>query len=106
MNARRVHHFMRERFPAFDASARTWVNVADVEGPRLAEIRSLISEYLGTTETVIEVHRKLGAALPAEEAAAYIGAHIGEGKIRATNRECSGFVVVEVNGVACGWHAR
>ena len=106
MNARRVHQFMREHFPAFDANARTWVNVADVDGPRLPQIGALLSEYLGNAETVIEVHRKLGTALPAEEAAAYIGAHIGEGKIRATNRECSGFVVVEINGVACGWHAR
>jgi hypothetical protein len=96
---------MREHFPTLGAAGKTWTNVADVEGPRLAQIASLLSEYIGPTETIVEVHRKLGGVLPATEAVSFIGSHIGEGEIRATNRECSGFVVVAVNGVACGWHA-
>ena len=106
MNARRVHEFMRERFPAFDAAAMTWRNVADLDGPRTDQIHALLVEHIGEAEAIVEVHRKLGAALSAREAASFIGSHIGEGQIRATNRECSGFVVVGPNGVACGWHAR
>lgn len=106
MNARHVHQFMRERFPQFDAAGMTWNNVSDTEGPRLSEIGSLLAEHVGVGEVVVEVHRKLGAALPAEEAATFIGSHIGEGQIRAMNRECSGFIVVAVNGAACGWHDR
>jgi hypothetical protein len=106
MNSRRVHQFMREHFPALGTAGKTWTNVADIDGPRLAEIGSLLSEYVGPTGTIVEVHRKLGTALPAAEAASFIGSHIGEGEIRATNRECTGFVVVAINGVACGWHAR
>ena len=96
---------MRAKFPAVGGDTSAWINVADVDGPRLEAIASLLSEYVGPTETIVEVHRKLGNALPPAEAAAFIGSHIGEGQIRATNRECSGFVVVAVNGVARGWHA-
>ena len=106
MNARRVHQFMRERFPSFDAAGMSWANVADLDGPRLKEIDALLSENVGVGEVIVEMHRKLGAALPAHEAAIFIGGHIGEGQIRITNRECSGFVVVAVNGSACGWHDR
>lgn len=106
MNSRRVHQFMRERFPSFDAAGMTWMNVADLDGPRLTEIGSLLSQHIGGEEVIVEVHRKLGAALPVTEAASFIGSHIGEGEIRVTNRECSGFVVVAANGAACGWHGR
>jgi hypothetical protein len=106
MNSRRVHDFMREHFPPLGASGRTWINVADVDGPRLTKIAEFLSEYVGSNETIVEVHRKLGAALPSPEAAVFIAGHIGEGEIRATNRDCTGFVVVAVNGAACGWHAK
>ncbi len=106
MNARRVHQFMRERFPPFDTVAMDWQNVADLDGPRLALIHALLLEHVGKAETIVEIHRRLGAAVPPEEAASFIGSHIGQGQIRATNRLCTGFVVVATNGVACGWHAR
>ena len=106
MNARRVHEFMREKFPAFDAAALEWTNVADGDTPRMMEIEKLLSTYVGHTEAVVEVHRRLGALLQSHEAATFIASHIGQGEIRATNREGSGFVVVAANGVACGWHAR
>ena len=106
MNARRVHEFMREHFPEFDAAGMTWSNVADLDGPRTGAIQALLVEHLGEAEAIVEVHRKLGTALSIGEAATFIGSHIGEGQIRATNRECSGFVVVGMNGAACGWHAR
>jgi hypothetical protein len=105
MNSRRVHDFMRKHFPPLGTAGKEWTNVADVDGPRLPMI-ALLAEYVGKAETIVEVHRKLGAALPAEEAASFIGSHIGQGNIRATNRGCTGFVVVAMSGVACGWHAR
>lgn len=105
MNSRRVHQFMREHFPPLGSAGKNWTNVVDVDGPRLTKIAALLAEYVGPTETIVEVHRNLGSALPASEAAAFIGGHIGQGEIRATNRECSGFLIVAVNGVACGWHA-
>ena len=97
---------MREHFPSLGTAGKDWTNVADVDGPRLTKIESLLYEYIGLSEAIVEVHRRLGAALPTTEAATFIGSHIGEGEIRATNRDCTGFVVVAVNGVACGWHAR
>lgn len=97
---------MRDHFPPLGPAGKDWTNVADVDGPRLTKISSLLSEYIGPNEAIVEVHRQLGAALPTEEAATFIGSHIGKGEIRATNRDCTGFVVVAVNGVACGWHAR
>ncbi|MDP3798174.1 MAG: hypothetical protein Q8R06_13670 [Polaromonas sp.] len=106
MNSRHVHQFMRERFPAFDSAAMTWTNVADVDSPRVGEIEALLSEHIGRTDAVVEVNRRLGALAPFGQAASFIASHIGEGQIRATNRESSGFVVVAVNGTACGWHAR
>jgi hypothetical protein len=105
MNSRRVHQFMREHFPALEVAGKAWKNVADTDGPRVSEISALLAEYIGSAETMVEVHRKLGSELPTVEAASFIASHIGEGQIRATNRECSGFVVVAINGVACGWHA-
>jgi hypothetical protein len=106
MNARRVHEFMRKHFPPLGATGKDWTNVADLDGPRIPRIQSLLVEYVGAKETIIEVHRKLGASLPPEQAASFIGGHIGEGEIRVTNRDCTGFVVVAVNGAACGWHGR
>jgi hypothetical protein len=106
MNSRRVHDFMRKHFPPLGTAGKEWTNVADVDGPRFPKIEALLTEHVGNAETIVEVHRKLGAALPAEEAASFIGSHIGQGNIRATNRDCSGFVVVAVSGVACGWHVR
>jgi len=47
----------------------------------------------------VQVNRKLGALLPTVEAAAYLGAHIGEGEIRVADREFTSFVVVAINGV-------
>jgi hypothetical protein len=106
MNSRRVHDFMLKHFPPLGTAGKEWINVADVEGPRIPKIEAILSEYVGAAEAIVEVHRKLGAAMPAEEAASFIGSHMGKGEIRATNRDCTGFVVVAVNGVACGWHAR
>jgi hypothetical protein len=103
MNPRRVHQLMRERFPAFSAVDHEWVNMHDGKTPRTRELSEFLSRSLNGPEVVIEVHRKLGAVLPIDEAAAFIGSHIGEGQIRVADRNFTSFVVVAMNGVATGW---
>jgi hypothetical protein len=95
---------MRERFPSFDGAELTWMNVAEAGGPRLVEIEALLLEHISEAEAIVEVSRKLGAVLAHGEAASFVGSHISEGQIRATNRECTGYVVVSTNGAAYGWH--
>ena len=103
MNPRRVHELMRNRFPAFSALDHEWVNMHDGTAPRLRELSELLTRNINAPEVVVEVHRKLGTLLPIEEAAAFIGGHIGEGQIRVADRDFTSFVVVAVNGVATGW---
>ena len=100
MNTRRVHDLMRQNFPPVEHARREWAVVANS-----GQIESLMTEYVRSSEALVEVHRKLGALLPIGEAASFAATHIGEGKIRIANREFSGFVVVAQNGVATGWRA-
>jgi hypothetical protein len=71
--------------------------------PDAHEIEALMTEYVRSSEALVEVHRKLGALLPTGEAARFAATHIGEGEIRIADREFSGFIVVAQNGVATGW---
>ena len=103
MNPRRVHQLMLDRFPAFKAVDFEWENMHDGKAPRLKELAEFIVRYIEAPEVLVEVHRKLGAFLPIDEAVAFIGSHIGEGQIRVTDRQFTSFVVVALNGVAAGW---
>jgi len=105
MNPRRIHELMRQRFPPFSAAEREWKNIVSTSSPSEALLQEVLDAHIGEAEVLIEVHRKLGALLPASEAAAFAYSHIGEGQIRITNREFTSFVVVAQNGVAAGWHA-
>lgn len=103
MNARRIHALMRERFPSIEHVSREWIVVQDEHGARADAVSSLLATYVGSTDPIVEVHRKLGAVLPLHEAASFVAAHMGQGEIRVANREFSGFVVVSLSGVAAGW---
>jgi hypothetical protein len=103
MNQRRIHELMRSRFPAIDAVEHEWANMHDGCAPRTEAIASLLCETFSAAEVLVEVHRKLGGLFPLSEAAAYIGAHIGQGQIRVADREFTSFVVVATNGVATAW---
>ena len=103
MNPRRVHQLMLDRFPAFDAVDFDWENMHDGKAPRLKELSELLVRYIEAPEVLVEVHRKLGALLPVNEAVAFIGNHIGEGQIRVADRQFTSFLVVALNGVAAGW---
>ena len=98
MNPRRVHELMRQHFPSIEHAAREWSVVTDA-----AHLAAMLAEHVRSSDVLVEVHRKLGNLLPAEDAAAFVLAHIGEGEIRIADREFSGFVVVGQNGVATGW---
>ncbi|WP_211168597.1 hypothetical protein [Azoarcus indigens] len=89
---------MRQKFPPIEHACREWAVVDDS-----AHIEALMTEYVCALEVLVEVHRKLGALLPIEEAARFAAAHIGEGEIRIADRGFNGFVVVARNGVATGW---
>jgi hypothetical protein len=103
MNPRRVHKVMRKRFPAFSVVDHEWLNMHDGTAPRLRELSELLVRNINAPEVIVEVHRKIGAALPIEEAAAFIGVHIGKGQIRVADRDFTSFVVIAMNGVATGW---
>ncbi|MCU7370759.1 hypothetical protein PEC18_07675 [Paucibacter sp. O1-1] len=98
MNTRRVHDLMRQKFPPIEHARREWAVVANSD-----QIEALMTEYVRSSDALVEVHRKLGALLPLSEAARFAATHIGEGEIRIADREFSGFVVVAQNGVATGW---
>ena len=105
MNPRRVHELMRQHFPAVSAAEREWRNIAGTAVPPEALLQELLETHIGEVEVLVEVHRKVGALLPAKEAAAFACSHIGEGQIQIANREFTSFVVVAQNGVATGWRA-
>ena len=94
---------MLDRFPAFDAVDFEWKNMHDGKAPRLKELSELLVRYIEAPEVLVEVHRKLGALLPVNEAVAFIGNHIGEGQIRVADRQFTSFLVVALNGMAAGW---
>ncbi|MDQ3058356.1 MAG: hypothetical protein M3R45_02365 [Pseudomonadota bacterium] len=103
MNPRRVHELMRKHFPDLDLAAHEWVNVADGNGPRVSLIDDMLTQYIGASELVVEVNRKVGGFFLKHETLAFICSHIGDGHIRIANREFTSFVVVASNGVAAGW---
>jgi len=106
MNPRRVHQLMLDRFPAFNAVDFEWENMHDGKAPQLKELSELLVRYIEAPEVLVEVHRKLGALLPIDEAVAFIGSHIGEAQIRVADRQFTSFVVVALNGVAAGWRMK
>lgn len=103
MNPRRVHQLMLDRFLAFNAVDFDWENMHDGRAPRLVELSEMPVRYIKSSEVLVEVHRKLGAFLPIDEAVTFIGSHIGEGQIRVADRQFTSFIVVALNGVAAGW---
>jgi hypothetical protein len=103
MNPRRVHELMRRHFPALDAAAQEWVNIADRDGPNVLLLASVVRRFITSEEVLVEIHRKEGALLPLEEVVQYIAAHIGQAEIRLADREFRSAVVIATNGVATGW---
>jgi hypothetical protein len=105
VNPRRIHHLMREHFPAFDAAKLEWTNILEADGPNSEVLDVLLGRHIDASEVLVEVHRKLGAVVSRSEAANFIASHIGEGQIRVADRQFTSFIVVARNGVATGWRS-
>lgn len=83
---------MRKHFPVIDEATRVWVNVADREGLREAQLRSLLDEFISAEFLLVEVHRKVAALLPKADAIQFISEHLSHGTIRIGYRECVGAI--------------
>jgi len=103
MNPRRIHDLMRQNFPPVDLAAHDWTNVCEVAGLSVSRFQDLLDRHISADHLLVEVHRKLGAFLPRQEAIDFVAAHVGHGQIRITDRDFKSFVVLAVNGVAAGW---
>lgn len=103
MNPRRVHELLRENFPQRPACATDWVVVADERGLRFDVVRELIRRHIASDDLVVEANRKAGDHLPIDQAIEFVARHLGQGRIRLSDREFTGFVVIESTGVASAW---
>ena len=103
MNARRIHTLMREHFPVINTVEHEWINVADTEGLCEAKFQDLLNHFFESAELLVEVHRRVGKALPMSEVAGFVSAHLGQGQIQIADRNFTSFAVVAVNGVATAW---
>lgn len=105
MNPRRVHELMRERFPSVEAANCGWVVIADDNGLRPAVLDALLTTHVAGSDLLVELHRKCGAMLARQEVTAFVARYLGQGDIRISDREFTGFVLVAASGVATGWSA-
>jgi hypothetical protein len=103
MNPRRVHELMREHFPERPKSACDWVVAIDEQGLRVSVFEDIVRRYIDADLVLIEANRKVGGMLDIAAAIDFVAAHANKGLILLANREFSGFVVVESNGVVSGW---
>jgi hypothetical protein len=103
MNPRRIHMLMREHFPTVNTVEHEWINVADTEGLREAELQELLSKFFEAPELLVKVHRRIGKLLPKAEVTAFIAEHLGQGQIKIADRQFTAFALIAVNGVATAW---
>jgi hypothetical protein len=103
MNARRIHTLMREHFPVINTVEHEWINIADAEGLREAQFQDLLNQFFTSAELLVEVHRRVGKALPMSDVASFVAEHLGQGQIQISDRNFTSFAVVAANGVATAW---
>lgn len=103
MNPRRVHELMRQRFPDRPATASDWVVAADREGLRFDVVQRLVRQHIVSDVLLVEAHRKAGGLFPMKQALDFIASNVDKRRILLTDREFTGFVLIESNGVASGW---
>ena len=95
---------MRQRFPDRPSTASESVVVADGDGLRRDIVQGLVQRYIASDVLLVEVHRKAGGLLPLAQALDFVASRVGKGRALLTDREFTGFVMIESNGVASGWH--
>jgi hypothetical protein len=103
MNPRRVHELMRQNFPERPRTASDWVVASDGQGLRVDVLRDLLRRHIPSDSLIVQAHRKAGDLLPFDQAIDFVSRHVGASRIRLSDRNFTGFVVVEANGVASGW---
>ena len=96
---------MRQRFPQVDAANCSWVVIADDNGLRPTVLDGLLTFHVAGSDLLVEVHRKCGAMLARQEVNAFVARYLGQGDIRISDREFTGFVLVAASGVATAWSA-
>jgi uncharacterized protein len=105
LSPRRIHELFRQRFPSIDSASLEWRNVAERSGLDAERFAKLLDECVVSAEVLVHVHRRVGARLPREAVVSYVTDHLGQGEIRIADREFNEFIIVAVNGAACGWRA-
>ncbi|CAN7227648.1 hypothetical protein [Rhizobacter sp. LjRoot28] len=106
MNPRRVHDLMRQGFPERPVTASDWVVASDGDGLRLDVVQRLVREHIASDTLLVEANRKVGGLFLVSQAFDFVASNVGRGRILMTDREFTGFVVIESNGVASGWAER
>lgn len=103
MNPRRVHELMLEHFPDRPETASDWAVAVDEQGLRFPVLEDHVRRYIATEELLVKLTRKIGGMFPIPAALDFVAAHACNGRILLTDRDFSGFVVVESTGVVSGW---
>jgi len=96
---------MAQNFPPCEPEDHAWSNVHDGAAPKTRVISEMLRANVGAGHVLVHVLRDedVYAEVTASEAAEFIGRHVLEGRIHASNLDFSGFLVVMPNGVATGW---
>ncbi|MDB5804336.1 MAG: hypothetical protein JWN73_1658 [Betaproteobacteria bacterium] len=83
-----------------------WIYVHDGKAADIKAISGLLSGYIPDQEVIVLIHSDpgIGAMLPRDQAAAFIGQHIDD-DIQVSNSAFTCFVAVSKVGVATGWAA-
>jgi hypothetical protein len=105
MDSASLEELMSENFPWIEPEDCSWQNVHDGHAPKLEAISAMLAENVGTGDVLLHVLGKpeVFAQMPASEAPGLISRHIFGGRIHASNREFSGFLVIMPIGVATAW---
>ncbi|MGZ5182965.1 MAG: hypothetical protein ACXWC2_21015 [Ramlibacter sp.] len=98
---------MAKNFPWAHPEDHTWSNVHDGVDPKTRLISEMLRESVGAGEVLVHVLRgeDVYAEVAAADAAEFIGRHVLAGRIHASNRNFTGFLVVAETGVATAWKA-
>ena len=106
MNPRRVHELMRQGFSGRPTTASDWAVAVDGHGLRLDVVQHLVRDHIASDVLLVEVNRKVGGLFPVSQALDFVASNVGKGRVLLTDREFTGFVLIESNGVASGWAQR
>jgi hypothetical protein len=107
MSPLEIEELMSQNFPWVESHEREWENVHDGAKPKLESISRLLESNIGQTDMFVQVlgDSDVAALVSAEEAPSFVAGFVLKGRIHVTNRQFTGFVVIQPIGVAAGWRA-